>query len=507
MKNNIYEHQNDAAIILNKLKNGTDIRGIAIDTEEDDKILTPGIVSLIGYGFSKWLKERKNGREDLKVAVGVDSRLSGPELKEALKEALICSGINVYDCGMSTTPAMFMATVLDSYKCDGAVMITASHLPYYYNGLKFFTEEGGCEKADIDRIVEMASCTPAGCGILRSKPGTIKEASLIDDYSKMLVDKVRKAVNEQTPLKGSRIIVDAGNGSGGFFATKVLQELGADIQGSQFLNPDGNFPNHIPNPENKEAMESIKNAVLNSKADLGIIFDTDVDRAAIVSKSGEEINKNALIALISSIVIKTNEGATVVTDSVTSTGLAEFIAGLNGVHHRFKRGYKNVINEAIRLNEEGVNCPLAIETSGHAALRENYFLDDGAYLVIKILIEMSMLKKDGKDISELIKDLKHPLEEKEIRKKIKCEDFRPYGQTIIENLKEYAGGIEGWEIESRNYEGVKINCSSESGWFLIRMSLHEPIIAINIESDIEGGTESIFSKIKAFLVDYDILGD
>lgn len=504
MSTSLSNIENDVKITLKKLKNGTDIRGIAIETKEYKKMLTPEIVSLIGHGFYKWLKNKNPNKNILKIAIGIDSRLSGPMLKKSLKEALIKEGAIVYDCGLSTTPAMFMTGVLDNYKCDGSIMITASHLPYYYNGLKFFTPDGGCEKEDIDNIVNLASDI-INDSLESNISGSVKEVDLITDYSNVLVDKVRKVVNTERPLEGSKIIVDAGNGSGGFFATKVLQSLGADIKGSQYLNPDGNFPNHIPNPENEEAMESIKNAVLNSKADLGIIFDTDVDRAAIVSKTGEEINKNSLIALISSIVIDSNKGTTIVTDSITSTGLTEFITGLNGVHHRFKRGYKNVINEAKRLNEEGIDCPLAIETSGHAALRENYFLDDGAYLVVKILIEMSRLKKQNKDVSDLIKDLKHPLESQEKRIQIKCESFRKYGESIIEDLKEYTSKIDNWSVEAKNYEGIKINCNKEVGWALLRVSLHEPILAINVESDTEGGVKSIFSKLEDFMKNYNNL--
>ena len=217
-------------------------------------------------------------------------------------------------------------------------------------------------------------------------------------YSNILIDKIREEVNSsenyERPLEGKKIIVDAGNGAGGFFADKVLAKLGANIEGSQFTEPDGNFPNHIPNPENKQAMNSIKEAVIKNKADLGIIFDTDVDRAAIVSSDGKEINKNALIALISSIVLEENPNSIIVTDSVTSSGLSEFITNLGGFHHRFKRGYKNVINESKRLNEKGNESYLAIETSGHAALKENYFLDDGAYLIAKILIKMAKLKEE-----------------------------------------------------------------------------------------------------------------
>uniref|UniRef100_A0ACD6ARG0 Uncharacterized protein n=1 Tax=Avena sativa TaxID=4498 RepID=A0ACD6ARG0_AVESA len=131
---------------------------------------------------------------------------------------------------------------------------------------------------------------------------------------------------------------------------KVLKPLGAVTSGSQFLEPDGLFPNHIPNPEDKAAMEAITQAVLNKNADLGIIFDTDVDRSAAVDSSGRELNRNRLIALMSAIVLEEHPGTTVVTDSVTSDGLTTFIEKkLGGKHHRFKRGYKNVIDEAIRL--------------------------------------------------------------------------------------------------------------------------------------------------------------
>jgi len=174
--------------------------------------------------------------------------------------------------------------------------------------------------------------------------------------------------------------------------SKVLDQLGADTTGSQFLEPDGHFPNHIPNPENKEAMASIRDATLRTKAHLGIIFDTDVDRAAVVDMAGNEINRDRLIALIAAIILEEHPHSTVVTDSVTSNGLADFIAIKGGRHHRFKRGYKNVIDEGIRLNKEGTECHLAIETSGHGAVKENYFLDDGAYLVVKILIKMAKMK-------------------------------------------------------------------------------------------------------------------
>ena len=131
-------------------------------------------------------------------------------------------------------------------------------------------------------------------------------------------------------------------------------------------------------------------------------------RAACVDAKGNEINRNRLVALASYIALKNNPGGVIVTDSVTSDGLCEFIEKkLGGVHHRFKRGYKNVIDEAIRLTEEGKTAPLAIETSGHAAFSENYYLDDGAYLITKIIIEAARLFKENSSVDEIIKDLKN----------------------------------------------------------------------------------------------------
>ncbi|WP_236895627.1 phosphomannomutase/phosphoglucomutase [Clostridium beijerinckii] len=492
---------------LKRLQSGTDIRGIAIE-HEGTKNLTPNLVNNVGFGFVEWLKKTKGlSNKNIKIAVGMDSRLSGPELKKSLIEALVDSGCNVYDCGICTTPAMFMTTILENYSCDGAVMITASHLPYYYNGLKFFTKEGGCEKEDIEDIIECSNLAEKKC----ITKGLVETIYFIDVYSNILVDKIRKNVNSKTnyerPLEGTKIIVDAGNGAGGFFAYKVLEKLGASVEGSQFTEPDGNFPNHIPNPENEEAMNSIKEAVLNNKADLGIIFDTDVDRAAIVSSDGKEINKNALIALISSIVLEENPNSIIVTDSVTSTGLSDFITSLGGIHHRFKRGYKNVINESKRLNKEGKLSCLAIETSGHAALKENYFLDDGAYLIAKILIKMAKLKDEGKEISSLIENLKYPKESMDMRINIKREDFKSYGEMIIEGLKKYADHVNGWTIEPKNYEGIKINCDKENGdgWLLLRLSLHEPVLPLNIESDSENSINIILERLMPFLRKYEDL--
>ena len=169
-----------------------------------------------------------------------------------------------------------------------------------------------------------------------------------------------------------------------------------------------------------------------------------------------------------------------------------------GVHHRYQRGYKNVINEAVRLNESGTPSYLALETSGHGALKENYFLDDGAYQIAKILIKIAQLKAAGQGtVDELIAELPEPGEAIEFRPQIRVDDFSAYADTVLEAFKAYAEDEPGWSLTPDNYEGVHV--TTESGWILLRKSLHDPQIPINIESDESGGLKPMAEKVKGFL--------
>ena len=480
-----------------KLQNGSDIRGVALPGIEGQNVnLTEEVTRNIARGFALWLM-KKTGKRNLRVAVGRDSRLSGQALSGWLCEELANSGLLVTDFGMASTPAMFMATVTEGYQFDGTVMITASHLPFNRNGFKFFTPAGGLESANIKEILAYAE----GSEQTGLPVGTVTEGGFMDTYAKILADKIRAATGEEKPLAGFRIVVDAGNGAGGFYASKVLEPLGANTEGSRYLDPDGSFPNHIPNPEDKEAMESIMEAVRETKADLGIIFDTDVDRAGAVLSDGSELNRNRIIAMLSAILLREHPGTTIVTDSITSTGLGEFIAQKGGVHHRFKRGYRNVINESIRLNSAGQDSQLAIETSGHGAFKENYFLDDGAYIVTKLLIELARGKKEGYTLESLIETLAEPKESVEFRMNILLEDFKAYGQSVIDDLTAYAAAQPGWSIAPSNYEGIRVNLDKNhgDGWFLLRLSLHDPLLPLNIESNSEGGAKIIASELAAFI--------
>lgn len=488
------------------LKSGTDIRGTAIEKEGKDIDLTDTRLSTITASYVNFLKCRL-GKDNLKITVGYDSRVSSERISRVVTRTLADLGVKVYDCGLSSTPSMFMSII--NFAVDSAVMITASHLPMEMNGLKFFTRQGGFSGNDIKEILSYAEKNEYQ---LKSETQKAEKLDNMKKYCKDLCDMIKEGVNAlnyDRPLENLKIVVDAGNGVGAFYAEKVLAVLGADISGSCYLEPDGRFPNHIPNPENKQAMQSICDAVKKANADLGVIFDTDCDRAACVDKNAQEINRNKLVALAAYIALKDNKGGIIVTDSVTSDGLAEFIEkDLGGVHHRFKRGYKNVIDEAIRLeNEEKKSAPLAIETSGHAAFKENYYLDDGAYLITKIIIEVAKLSKDGKSIEDIISSLKTPVEEKEIRFTIKLDDFREYGLSVINDFKVLCEKTEGITVSPVNYEGVRVsfNEASGDGWQLLRMSVHEPLLVLNCESNKEGGVNEMLTFFKAFIEKYDKL--
>ena len=481
-----------------KLKSGTDVRGVAVETSTEKIELTDEVVEAICAGFVRWYRD-KFGKNELSIAVGHDSRISADRIKNAAIKAFLGEGVHVYDCGLATTPSMFMSIVM-GVKADASLEITASHHPYQRNGLKFFTPNGGLEGSDVSDILNLSyDIKSAGLN------GTIEKYDLMSVYAEHLRNTIIKEVaNGDKPLDGLKISVGAGNGTAGFYAYDVLEPLGANVSGSQFTEPNGMFPNHIPNPENSVAIASACEMVKKSKSDFGLIFDTDADRMGCVDSSGREINRNRLVALASVIALEGNPGGTVVTDSLTSDGLREFIEKtLGGKQIRFKRGYKNVIDKSIELNNEGVNSPLAIETSGHAALKENYFLDDGAYLATKIVILLAKLNNDGKKIDDLISELKEPAESVEIRIPILLDDFREYGEKVIADLKEHFSEMRGYSYEPVNYEGVRFNIPG--GWFLLRLSVHDPILPLNIENDSVGRVKPVAADIKEFLSGFDKL--
>jgi phosphomannomutase len=477
-----------------KLQNGSDIRGIALEGIAGEHVsLDETACNKIGCAFAGWLAENTGkSLSGLTVGIGHDSRISGPALEKAVIQGLVSMGAKVVRCGLATTPAMFMSIIFPQTHFDGSIMITASHLPYNRNGIKFFNKDGGLEHEDITDILERASAEKSS--VIDMPESEI--CDLMNLYSKHLADTIRQGVKkpdpQSLPLSGLKIVVDAGNGDAGFFVNSILKPLGADTKGSQFLEPDGMFPNHIPNPENPAAMDSVRNAVIKNHADFGLIFDTDVDRMSAVLPDGTEVNRDAIIAMVAAVLAPEYPGSTIVTDSVTSDRLTYFLEReLHLKHHRFQRGYKNVINECKRLNETGTVSPLAMETSGHGALRDNYYLDDGAFLAVKLIIALANAKQEGRHLASLIEKLPPLVEAVEIRFKIQTEDFRTYGNAVLRQFRERA--LQAGYTLPVSYEGIRISFHNDKvqGWLLLRLSLHDPVMPLNVEGERDGDCAKI----------------
>ncbi|GAU29141.1 hypothetical protein TSUD_59080 [Trifolium subterraneum] len=518
---------------IRRLQNGSDVRGIALEGEKGRTVdLTPPAVEAISESFGEWVinglqKQKGYPVENVSVSLGRDPRITGSKLSVAVFAGLARAGCIIFDMGLATTPACFMSTLLPPFVYDASIMMTASHLPYTRNGLKFFTKRGGLTSLEVEEICDIAARKYANrmakvSTLLKVLPTKV---DFMSAYSKHLREIIKERISHplhyETPLEGFQIIVNAGNGSGGFFTWDVLDKLGADTFGSLHLKPDGMFPNHIPNPEDKVAMAMTRAAVLENSADLGIVFDTDVDRSGVVDNKGNPINGDKLIALMSAIVLKENPGSTIVTDARTSMSLTKFITDRGGHHCLYRVGYRNVIDKGVQLNKDGIETHLMMETSGHGALKENHFLDDGAYMVVKIIIEMVRMKLGGSDegIGSLIKDLEEPYESVELRINIISEPryAKAKGSEAIETFRNYIeeGKLKGWELDSCGDCWVSEGClvdtndtpthidaqmyrakvsnneHGQHGWVHVRQSIHNPNIAVNLQSSVLGGCLSM----------------
>jgi len=486
-----------------KLISGSDIRG------NGEKDLNKTFLYKIAEVLSEFIK--KSNRPQ--IVIGKDSRITGPQIESLLADYLSYKNIPVIQLvtepkykNVSTTPMVFAA--MEYFKADFGIMITASHLPSNWNGLKIFYKEDILPKKILKELLTKASeLADISEDIQRNNNFIIKE-NFMNIYSDTICNFIKKNINDQhnydKPLSGMKILVDAGNGATGFFAEKIIAKLGADISDSLFLEPDGNFPNHIPNPELPEAIKSISDRIIKAKGDLGILFDTDGDRSSIVLPDGKPVNGNRMLALVAAMVLSEHPNTYIVTDSVTSDGLTEFIKSHNGIHCRYKRGYANVKTKMKELNEQATKCYVGGETSGHIMFTKNKYADDGSFTIAKLLIYQAKLKKEGLNFNFILKNLKEALESKVFRLKINLDDFKDYGLKIIEAVKQ--------EAETQNYpidttEGVRISITEEDiqGWTLVRLSLHEPLIVVNMEADKKGGTAKIIKLLQRIFKEFEHL--
>ena len=454
--------------------------------------------------------------------------------------------VQVLYTGIATTPACAALSGFLS-KADASVMVTASHLPADRNGLKLFYQGRCLSQGQIRTLGDHASkyamewYTQNSLLPPASGDGAVMCSSWVDympHYASSLKQAIQRQVlhggtqeapetagatsskndDETKCLEGLTLVVNAGHGSGGFFQ-KVLQDLGANVVGSIGIEPNAEFPLGIPNPEYKPMIDATIQACQQVKADLGIMLDTDSDRCGFVVPSKtttedsatvpyEPLNRNRLIAMMGVILSQTVPGGKcgIVTDSVTSEGLSTFLQDKLGLTHvRYLKGYQNVIDKAKELTETGVlNAELAMETSGHGAMKENNYLDDGTYTAVKVVSLLARQRREhgpNTSLLDLIADMEELSVIRELRFNVLDDSLDTMRQVFdvcaleIENLcLNHADGAviddseenearvhSYWSIDTDNLEGIRVRVGGGQ-FFMLRKSLHDPIISLQLEA-------------------------
>lgn len=498
---------------------GSDIRGYFVDhsrfgslasvAHEIGKVqlhypaLTPLAAYCLGHALAdQLLFEHSDDDEIIQIAIGHDPRLHGKRLVDSFARGAEAadSRVRVVYTGISTTPAC--AAFVALHNCHASVMVTASHLPADRNGFKiFYRSTGGMTLPVLQDLGARAGTVLNqwfSTGILPPASGGAEvqcsqHVSYMPAYAESLKQAVIQSVGREiNPLEGLKIVFNPGNGAGGFFYD-VLKELGADVSGSIYLEPDGTFPNGVPNPEYEPMLASTIRACEASGADLGIMLDTDADRCGFVTRGKEGVyeplNRNRLIALLGVMFAESSPGCAFVTDSVTSEGLSTFLEGLGLTHVRYIKGYMNVISKAKELTDSGVlNAEVAIETSGHCAMKENSYLDDGTYTAVKV-VSLLAKQREAQKGNSLLLDLISSMAEMDEISELRMSVFNKSLETMREVFDLCALVMEdrsvmsnnSWEIDTENLEGIRIRTGNNQ-FLMLRKSLHDPIISLQIEA-------------------------
>lgn len=424
-----------------------DIRGVYPNELNEESALK------IGHACGLWFKNRS---QSPKIAVGGDTRNTTHILRRALINGLIKSGVNVVDVGTVTTPMLYFSVY--NYGLNGGIQITASHNPPEWNGFKICKEEA-ITISDSTGIKEIEELTKHP---IQNRNGSVSEKNIENDY----INFILSAVRIEKPIK---VVIDAGNSVNGLFAPHIFTKAGCEVV-KLYCEPDGNFPNHIPNPEDKSNMKDLQKKVLETGADLGIAYDGDGDRVGFVDEKGKIIPGTCVfVALIKELV---KPGDKVVYDIACSSMIEETIKSLGGIGVVSRTGH-SFIHEK---NKE-VEAIVSGEASGHYYFKTTHFCEDAFFASLKIAEIMS--KNDMK-----ASDLIIPMYKYEMRKVPMENRFE-----FVENLKNKFS--EKYKILT--IDGVKIFL--ENGWILVRPSNTEPIVKIIWE----GKTEEDFNKLKTFV--------
>lgn len=434
-----------------------DIRGIA-ETELCDETIRQ-----IGQAFGTYLSDLGV----FTVSLGGDARLSTPRIKKGIAEGLMRAGVSVIDIGLAATPMFYWS--LYHLGVEGGVMVTGSHNPPEFNGLKL-----AMDKATIwgDEIQEIYRIIRDGRVETVRTPGAERSEDIQYLYTQMLISKIKLG-----PRK-LKVVLDSGNGTGGLVGPEFIRSIGCEVV-ELFSEPDGRFPNHHPDPTKREYLPQLIDAVLKNKADVGIGFDGDSDRIGVVDDKGNMIFGDQLMLLFWKEILPSHPGAAVIVEVKSSMVLPEETAKLGGKPMWWKSGHS-----LVKAKMKELGALFSGEVSGHMFFADEFFgFDDAFYAAGRLL---RILSNTDKKLSELIGEM--PSYPSTAETRFNCPDDLKF--EVVDRVKEAAMA----DKETITVDGVRI--IHENGWSLLRASNTQPVLVTRCEGRSQADLDAICADMK-----------
>ncbi len=454
-----------------------DIRGIYGDD------ITEELYYNTGRGFVDWLKKESGIKEaDMWITITIDARTHSPSLEKALSDGITSTGANVVKLGLAPTPIGYYSEVVglpkditDGKNVIAAAIITASHNPKEYNGLKMTYAKRTLSESQIAEVKEHTFKEMKFPSEPSIPQGQIKEYNIIPDYIKEMKEKFGQIG------KGIKVVVDSANATGGVVGPQLYKELGCDVI-ELFSEPDGNFPNHHPNPSVEKTLDTLKEVVVENKADIGIAYDGDSDRIGIVDQNGKFLTGDKLLLIYATDLIEDckNNGTcpTVVSEVKCSQVLYDTIDKLGGQAVMCKTGHGYIKD---KMKE--TNALLAGEMSGHTFFKDRYYgFDDAIYAGCRIIEIIANHKKINPDfkISDMLKPFDEVCSSEEVRfpcpNELKKSTLEKVKQCVEEDKNLFGSEIK----EIITLDGMRI--VFDGGFALIRQSNTEPVFTLRFEA-------------------------
>jgi phosphomannomutase/phosphoglucomutase len=428
--------------------------------------LSTDVVELLGKAYASYMIAK--GAQ--KVTVGRDVRTTSLSLKNALVKGMLSTGLNVIDVGEVPTPVLYYSILF--FETDGGIMVTGSHNPREYNGFKMCLGLAPIYGEEIQKLKHIIEAND-----FKSGSGSYQEKTIVSQYIEMIRSKIHLD-------KHFKIVIDAGNGTAGRIAPKIFRKLGCEVI-ELYCEPDGTFPNHLPDPTKLEYVVDLQKLVKEHKADIGLGFDGDTDRVGAIDEKGRVVWADKLMALFAREINKAKPGSQILFDVKCSQALIEDIQAHGGIPVMWKTGHS-----LLKAKMKELHNPLAGEMSGHIFFADDFYgYDDAIYVACRLV---QLLSRSPHSLSELSDSIPHFYSTPEIRVDTTEEEkFK-----IVEEVKEYFRT----KYDIIDVDGVRVLYGD--GWGLVRASNTQPVLVVRFEAKSSDRLHAIMNEIVAKLREY-----